>query len=209
MNEEPLIRVLCVDDHPLMQEGIAAVVNGQPDMAMVSQASTGMEGVKRYHEDRPDVVLMDLRMPDISGIDALIAIRAHDPRARVLMLTTFEGDVDVQRSLEAGASGYLLKSMTPDEITGAIRTVHAGRKRIPPGIAAQVAEHLGEESLTGREVEVLRLVAEGNRNQDIAERLRISVETVKVHIKHSMEKLGARDRTQAITIAVRRGFLQL
>jgi DNA-binding NarL/FixJ family response regulator len=157
----------------------------------------------------PDVTLMDLRLPDISGIDALIAIRSEFPDARIIMLTTFEGDVEIQRALEAGARGYLLKNMPPSELVQVIRQVHAGKKRLPPELAAQLAEHMSDESLTAREVEVLKHVANGNRNRDIAEHLFISEETVKVHVKHIMDKLGAKDRTQAIAIAVRRGIIEL
>jgi DNA-binding NarL/FixJ family response regulator len=209
MSEQGSIRVLCVDDHPLMREGIATIINNQPDMRLVAEAATGCEAIQKFREHLPDVTLMDLRLPDMSGIDALIAIRTDFPEARVIMLTTFEGDVEIQRSLEAGARGYLLKSMPPKDLVEAIRQVHAGKKRIPPGLAAQLAEHLGDEALTEREVEVLRHIAGGNRNRDIADRLFISEETVKVHIKHIMEKLGAADRTQAVAIAVRRGIIQL
>jgi DNA-binding NarL/FixJ family response regulator len=209
MSEQDRIRVFCVDDHPLLREGIATIINNQPDMLLVAEAATGCEAIQKYGEHQPDVTLMDLRLPEMSGIDALIAIRAEYPEARIIMLTTFEGDVEVQRALEAGARGYLLKSMPPKELVEAIRQVHAGKKRIPPALAAQLAEHLGDESLTEREVEVLRHVAGGNRNRDIAEQLFISEETVKVHIKHIMEKLGASDRTQAVAIAVRRGIIQL
>jgi DNA-binding NarL/FixJ family response regulator len=152
---------------------------------------------------------MDLRLPDLSGIDAMIAIRAEFPEARVIMLTTFEGDIEIQRALEAGARGYLLKNMPPNELVDVIRHVHAGKKRVPPQVAAQVAEHMSDENLTARETEVLKHLAGGNRNRDIAELLFISEETVKVHIKHIMDKLGAKDRTQAIAIAVRRGIIQL
>jgi len=203
------IRVLTVDDHPLLREGIAALVNSQPDMELVAQAATGRDGIQEFGAHRPDVTLMDLRLPDMSGIDAIIAIRNASPEARILVLSTFDGDVEIQRALAAGALGYLLKSMPPREIVDAIRQVHAGKKRIPPEVAAHIAEHLGDESLTAREVEVLRLVASGNRNKDIAERLFISEETVKVHVKHVMDKLGASDRTQAVAIAVRRGIIQL
>jgi DNA-binding NarL/FixJ family response regulator len=209
MNEQTRIRVFCVDDHPLLREGIAAIINSQPDMLLAAEAATGCEAIQKYQQHQPDVTLMDLRMPDMSGIDALIAIRTKFPEARIIMLTTFEGDVEVQRALEAGARGYLLKSMPPKELIEAIRQVYVGKKRIPPELAAQLAEHLGDESLTEREVEVLRHVAGGNRNRDIAEQLFISEETVKVHIKHIMEKLGASDRTQAVAIAVRRGIIQL
>ncbi|HJZ99979.1 MAG TPA: response regulator transcription factor [Candidatus Solibacter sp.] len=203
------IRVLSVDDHPLLRQGIAAIIESQPDMTLVSQAATGAEAVQKYRQFKPDITLMDLRLPDLSGIDAMIGIRAEFPDARIVMLTTFEGDVEIQRALQAGARGYLLKSTPPDELVQAIRQVHAGKKRVPPEVAAQLAEHMSYESLTAREVEVLREVAEGNRNKDIAHRLFISEETVKVHIKHIMDKLGANDRTQAISIAVRRGIIQL
>jgi len=198
-----------VDDHPLLRQGIAAIIESQPDMALVSQAATGGEAVQKYRECKPDITLMDLRLPDISGIDAMIGIRSEFPDARIVMLTTFEGDVEIQRALQAGARGYLLKSTPPDELVQAIRQVHAGKKRVPAEVAAQLAEHMSFESLTPREVEVLREVAEGNRNKDIAQRLFISEETVKVHIKHIMDKLGANDRTQAISIGVRRGIIQL
>jgi len=209
MSEQGRIRILCVDDHPLLREGITAIVNSQTNMLMVSAAATGGEAIQKFREHRPDVTLMDLRLPDMSGIDALIAIRADFPEARIVMLTTFEGDVEIQRSLEAGARGYLLKSMPPTELLEGIRQVPAGKKRIPPQLAARLADHLGDEVLTPREIEVLQQIAGGNRNKDIAGRLFISEETVKVHIKHIMEKLGANDRTQAVAIAVRRGIIQL
>jgi DNA-binding NarL/FixJ family response regulator len=209
MNDEVRIRVLSVDDHALLLEGIATIISHQPDMELVSQASSGNEAIQQYREHRPDVTLMDLRLPDLSGIDAMIAIRTEFPDARIIMLTTFEGDVEVQRALEAGARGYLLKSMPPGELAQAIRLVHQGKKRVPPEIAANLAEHMSDDALTTREVEVLQRIAGGNRNRDIAEQLFISEETVKVHVKHIMDKLGAKDRTQAIAIAVRRGIIQL
>ncbi len=209
MSEERRIRVMSVDDHPLVSEGIATIINNQPDMVLVSQAVTGADAIQQYRAHRPDVTLMDLRLPDLSGIDAMIAIRAEFPDARVIMLTTFDGDVEIQRSLQAGARGYLLKNMPPSQLVDGIRQVHAGKKRVPAEVAAQVAEHMADEGLTPREVDVLRKVADGNRNKDIADLLSISEETVKVHIKHIMDKLGARDRTQAIAIALRRGIIEL
>ena len=203
------IRVFSVDDHPLLREGIAALVNNQPDMEMIGEASTGGEAIQLFKQYQPDVTLLDLRLPDMSGIDTLIAIRTEFPAARIIMLTTFEGDVEIQRALQAGARGYLLKNMPPSELIDVIRQVHAGKKRIPAAIASQLAEHLSDETLTEREIEVLREVAGGNRNRQIAERLFISEETVKVHMKHIMEKLGASDRTQAVAIGVRRGIIQL
>jgi DNA-binding NarL/FixJ family response regulator len=209
MSDPGSIRILTVDDHPLLREGLATIINSQPDMVLVSQAANATEGIQQYRDHRPDITLMDLRLPDLSGIDAMIAIRAEFADARIIMLTTFEGDVEVQRALTAGARGYLLKNMPPNELVQAIRQVHAGKKRVPAELAAQLAEHMSDDSLTAREVEVLQRVAGGNRNKDIAELLCISEETVKVHIKHIMDKLGAKDRTQAITIAVRRGIIQL
>jgi len=209
MSEPTKIRVLCVDDHPLLREGIAAMINNQPDMILVAEAASGSEGIQKFREVQPDITLMDLRLPDMSGIDSLIAIRTEFSEARIVMLTTFEGDVEIQRALEAGARGYLLKSMPPRELVDVIRQVHAGRKRVPPEVAAHLAEHMSDEELTGREIDVLRHIAGGNRNRDIAEQLFISEETVKVHIKHIMEKLGASDRTQAVAIGVRRGIIQL
>jgi DNA-binding NarL/FixJ family response regulator len=203
------VRVLSVDDHPLLREGIAAIVNAQSDMVLVGAAATGGEALLRFRELRPDVTLMDLRLPDMSGIDAMIAIRTEFAEARVVVLTTFEGDVEIRRALAAGARGYLLKNMPPADLVSGIRQVHAGKKLIPSEIAASLAEHLGEETLTAREIEVLRHLAGGNRNRDIADRLFISEETVKVHVKHIMEKLGAADRTQAVAIAIRRGIIQL
>ncbi|MFY9911378.1 MAG: response regulator transcription factor [Candidatus Sulfotelmatobacter sp.] len=209
MNEPARIRVLSIDDHPLVREGLAALINSQTDMRVVGQGSTGHEAIKLFRELRPDVALMDVRLPDISGIDAMITILSGSPQARVIMVTSSEGDVEMERALEGGAKGYILKSMPPRDILEAIRKVHAGKKAIPPEIAAQLANHMSDETLSAREIEVLQQVAEGNRNRDIADRLFISEGTVKVHIQHIMDKLGASDRTQAITIAVRRGIIHL
>lgn len=209
MTKEARIRVLSVDDHPFLREGIAAIVNNQPDMILVAQASNAQEAVQQFRKYQPDVTLMDIRLPDRTGIEAMIEVRTEFPDARIIMLTTFEGDTEIRRALEAGARGYILKSMPPKELVEVIRQVYAGNKRIPSQVAAQLAEHLGDEALTDREIEVLSQIAKGNRNRDIAEKLFITEETVKVHIKHIMGKLGASDRTQAVAIGVRRGIIQL
>jgi len=209
MNTSSPIRVLCVDDHPLMREGIAAVIRNEPDMVLAAEATTGHEAISAFREHRPDITLMDIRLPDISGIDALLTIRSTFTDARVIMLTTFDGDADIQRSLESGAKGYMLKSMPRKDLVEMIRKVHAGKRHVPPEVAAQLAEHLGSDSLSKREVEVLEKVAGGNRNSDIAGILFISEETVKGHIKHIMEKLNASDRTEAVAIGLRRGIIRL
>jgi DNA-binding NarL/FixJ family response regulator len=209
MGTSSKIRVFSVDDHPLLHEGLETVIKAQSDMVMVAEASNGQDAVQQFREHAPDVTLMDLRLPDMSGIDAMIAIRSEFPDARIIILTTFAADTEIQRALEAGARAYVLKSMPPRELVDIIRQVHAGKKRIPPEIAAHLAEHYSDEALTGREIEVLQQVAGGNRNRDIAEKLFITEETVKVHVKHIMEKLGASDRTQAVAIGVRRGIIQL
>src|SRR5215467_5488718 len=209
MNAPQQIRVFSVDDHPLLHQGLATVIRTQPDMLLIGEATNGRDALLGFREHKPDVTLMDLRLPDMSGIDAMIGIRSEFPEARIIILTTFAGDAEIQRALAAGARAYILKSMPPKDLVDVIRGVHAGKKRIPPEIAAHLAEHYSDEALTGREVEVLKQIAGGNRNRDIAEKLFITEETVKVHIKHIMEKLGASDRTQAVAIGVRRGIIQL
>ena len=209
MSETPKIRVLCVDDHPLMQEGIANVIKSQPDMVLVAAVSNGNQAVQGFREHVPDITLMDLRLPDMSGIDAMVVIRSEFPDAKVIILTTFAGDVEIGRALEAGARGYLMKNMLPKEIIEVIRQTHAGKKKLPPDIVANLAEHFSDEKLSDREAEVLQQIAGGNRNRDIADKLFISEETVKKHITHIMEKLGASDRTQAVAIGVRRGIIHL
>jgi DNA-binding NarL/FixJ family response regulator len=204
-----LIRLLCVDDHPLMREGIAAVIRDAADMSLVAEAINGQEAIERYREFRPDITLMDLRLPDMSGIEALRAIRREFKEARIIMLTTFDGDFDIRRSFEAGALGYALKNMPRPELLETIRKVHSGKRHVPPEVAAQLAQFVGLGVLSQREIEVLERIAGGNRNSDIASILFISEETVKGHVKHIMEKLGASDRTEAVAISIRRGIISI
>ena len=201
------IRVIAVDDHPLLREGIAAVMQGEEDIELVAEGKSGREAIDLFRIHRPDVTLMDLQMPDMNGIDAMTAIRSDFPNARFIVLTTYQGDVQALRALKAGAAGYLLKNMLRKELLDTIRAVHAGRRRIPPEIAAELADHVTDDALTDREVEVLRRVATGHSNKIIAAQLIVSEATVKGHMKSILSKLGANDRTHTVTIAMKRGFI--
>lgn len=203
------IRILIVDDHPLIREGVSAVLSGQTDMSLVGEATTGREAIESFRRYLPDVTLMDLRLPDMSGIDAISVIRSEFPAARIVVLTTYAGDAQALTALKAGASGYLLKNMLRKDLLETIRAVHAGKRRIPPEIAADIAEHAAEDSLTAREIEVLRGVAAGKSNKLIAVQLDISESTVKAHMKSILPKLDASDRTHAVMIALKRGILDV
>jgi len=207
--ETKTIRILTADDHALLRQGIAALVDLEPDMELVAQASTGREAIEQFRRHRPDITLMDLQMPDISGIEAIIAIRSEFPDARIIVLTTYEGDILVARALKAGARGYLLKGNVHTDLLETIRAVHAGRKRIPPEVAAELAMHTTEDQLTARELEILKLIAKGNANKEIAAQLSIREDTVKSHVGSILDKLGANDRTHAVTIGVKRGIIEL
>ena len=208
-NETAAIRVLAADDHALLRHGIASLVNAQRDMELVAQAATGREAIEQFRRHRPDVTLMDVQMPDMSGIEAMIGIRSEFPDARIIVLTTYAGDVQAVRALRAGARSYLLKGSVHTDLVETIRAVHAGQKRVPAEIAAELAEHTGEDELTSRELEVLRLIAGGNANKEIAAQLSITEETVKSHVTRILDKLRANDRTHAVTIGLQRGIIQL
>ena len=207
--ESPLIRILSVDDHPLLRSGIGALIATQPDMQLVAEAANGKEAVQLYRELRPDVTLMDLQMPDMSGLDAIIAIKSEDPSARIIVLTTYSGDVLAQRALKAGAHAYVLKSLVRTEILDTIRLVYAGEKRIQADVAADMAKHTADAALTSREIQVLQLVGSGYANKAISAKLDINEETTKTHIKNILAKLGARDRTHAVSLGLKRGIISL
>jgi DNA-binding NarL/FixJ family response regulator len=203
------IRILLADDHHVLRQGIRALAADELDMEFVAEASSGQEAIEQFRGHQPDVVLMDLQMPDMNGIDAMIAIRNEFPDARFIILTTYAGDVQISRALKAGARAYLLKSSLRKELLDTIRAVHAGQKRIPAEVAAQVADHLADDSLTSREIDVLRLIAAGNANKIVADKLSITEETVKGHVKSILSKLSANDRTHAVTIGLKRGIIEL
>ena len=209
MKDAGKIRVLCVDDHPIVRDGIAAIIGLQPDMMLAGAAATGGEALERFFELRPDVVLVDLRLPDMSGFDLIKKIKGKSPNARIIVLSSHEGDVDIQRALEAGAQGYVVKGIVRGELLETIRSVHAGKRRLPAAVAQKLAEHVGEESISPRELEVLSLMAAGKRNKEIASELSIAEDTVKMHVRNILSKLQVNDRTEAVTSALRRGIIHL
>jgi len=209
MAPERIIRILSVEDHPVFREGLSTIISSQQDMLLVACAANATEAIAEFRRHRPDITLMDLQLPGINGADALISIRGEFPQARIIMLSTSDGDGDIQRALRAGAMAYMLKSVPKNELLAVIRSVHAGQRHIPLDVAARLAEYMGDDSLTARELEVLRLIRDGHRNKQIADQLAISETTVNFHIKNLVDKLQANDRTHAVTIALRRGLLQM
>jgi DNA-binding NarL/FixJ family response regulator len=208
-SQHSLIRIFTVDDHPLLRSGIAALVNAEADMKLIAEASNGQEAIELYQLHRPDITLMDLQMPDMNGADAIREIRSEFPEARIVVLTTYSGDAQILRALKAGARAYILKGHVHRELLETIRAVHAGHKRIPPDIAAELAEHATDDDLSLRELEVLRLIAAGNSNKLIADRLSIGEATVKSHVANILSKLGANDRAHAVTVGLKRGMIEL
>jgi DNA-binding NarL/FixJ family response regulator len=208
-SDVPEIRILTVDDHALLRKGIRALIGAEPDMRLVAEAANGQEAIAEFKKHQPDITLMDLQMPEMNGIECIIAIRSDFPNARIIVLTTYPGDMQVLRALKAGARGYLLKGKVSRDLPEVIRAVHSGQKRIPPEIAVELAEHTAEDDLSSREIEVLRLIAGGNSNKEIAGKLSIAEETVKSHIANILAKLHANDRTHAVTTALKRGVIQL
>jgi DNA-binding NarL/FixJ family response regulator len=209
MKDVRKIRVLCVDDHPIVRDGIAAIINLQPDMTLAGDAGTGSEALERFSELRPDVALGDLQLPDMSGFDLITKIKDKSPNARVVVLSSHEGDVDIQRALEAGAQGYVVKGLVREELLETIRSVHAGKRRLPAAVAQKLTEHMADEPISPRELEVLSLMAAGKRNKEIADELSIAEDTVKMHVRNILSKLQVNDRTEAVTIALRRGIIHL
>jgi DNA-binding NarL/FixJ family response regulator len=209
MKDAEKIRVLCVDDHPVVRDGLTAIINLQPDMTLVGAAATGAEGLGRFFALKPDVALVDLQLPDMSGFDLIKKIKDKSPNARIIVLTSHEGDVDIQRALEAGAQGYVAKGIVREELLETIRSVFMGKRRLPSAVAQKLAEHLADEPISPRELEVLSLMAEGRRNKEIASELSIAEDTVKMHVRNILSKLQVNDRTEAVTIAMRRGIIRL
>ena len=209
MKRTAKIRVLCVDDHPVVRDGLAAIINLQPDMTLAGAAATGGEALERFFELRPDIALVDLRLPDMSGFELIKKIRDRSPNARIIVLSSHEGDADIQRALEAGAQGYVAKGMVRDELLEIIRSVHSGKRRLPAGVAQTLAEHIADEPISPRELEVLSLMAAGRRNKEIASELAIAEDTVKMHVRNVLSKLQVNDRTEAVTVALRRGIIHL
>jgi DNA-binding NarL/FixJ family response regulator len=209
MKDTGKIRVLCVDDHPVVRDGIAAIINLQRDMMLAGAAATGEEALKRFFELRPDVALVDLQLPDMTGFDLIKKIKDKSPNARIIVLSSHEGDVDIQRALEAGAQGYVAKGIVRDELLETIRTVHAGKRRLPAAVAQKLAEHMADEPISPRELEVLSLMTAGKRNKEIAGELSIAEDTVKMHVRNILSKLQVNDRTEAVTVALRRGIIRL
>ena len=209
MKDTGKIRVLCIDDHPVVRDGIAAIINQQTDMMLAGAAATGGEALERYFELRPDVALVDLQLPDMSGFDVIKKIRDKFPNARIIVLSSHEGDVDIQRALEAGAQGYVAKGIVRGELLETIRSVHTGKRRLPAAVAQKLAEHMADEPISPRELEVLSLMAAGKRNKEIAGELSIAEDTVKMHVRNILSKLQVNDRTEAVTIALRRGIIHL
>ena len=209
MSASNKIRVLCIDDHPTVLDGLSAIINLQPDMTVAGASPTGRDGLQQFRALRPDVVLVDLRLPDMSGFEVIEHIKAESPNARMIVLSSHEGDVDIRRALDAGAQGYVVKGMIREELLEVIRTVHAGKRRLPAAVAQTLAEHVSGDMVSSREVQVLSLISSGKRNKEIAAELSIAEDTVKMHVRNILSKLQASDRTEAVTIALRRGIIHL